>query len=433
MTNFKNLFVKSLSMGLHPGLGEGEKFVLRVATFDGYWSVLLFVFYTIYSYVNNLYPMVYLHMVYLLLVLIGLYSIYKHHYDLGRVIIHLTGLSAIFLTADAVGTNSGYEFYYFVQIIMPHISFSLNEIWKGAILSTVACLALITQQIIGTGIFFEITPVPASDKIIALVSVMFFTLSVLIVARWKLLLVRTEIDEQHSELTHSANLIALGEMSGGIAHEINNPLQSISLQVTVLREKLKDSNNFSEDIHQHLGKIDGMVFKMSRMVQGLKDLSRRDDSKGDEDYYFSKVLDDVLVISTERLKEHGIKLSIIGDTTFKLSGNSLQISQVLINLLNNAIDAVQHFEEKWIKIDIAEKNRFVQVCVTDSGHGISADVVEKMMKPFFTTKEPNKGTGLGLSISKSILEKNKGSLYYDSTGPNTRFVMLLPISDVPIG
>jgi signal transduction histidine kinase len=99
---------------------------------------------------------------------------------------------------------------------------------------------------------------------------------------------------------------------------------------------------------------------------------------------------------------------------------------VALNLLNNAFDAIQSLEEKWIKISFSDIGDWVKIIVTDSGPGIPFDVQMKMMQPFYTTKEIGKGTGLGLSISKGIIERHNGRLYLDNTSPNTQFVIALP-------
>lgn len=105
-----------------------------------------------------------------------------------------------------------------------------------------------------------------------------------------------------------------------------------------------------------------------------------------------------------------------------------QISQVLLNLLSNAIDAVEKSNEKWIELRGFTRDHSVFITVTDSGKGIPPVVASRLMEPFFTTKEVGKGTGLGLSISKRIIEEYRGQLYYDTSSPQTRFVIELPIS-----
>lgn len=421
MLKLKALFNRSLSFGVHSGLSEAKKFAIKIATFDAIGSVLAMFFYVLYSFENNLFPLAYVHLTCLLLVLLGLLLLYKRFYDSARYLIALAGIADIFVTTDSVGPNAGYEFYYFTQILIPYITWSIDERWwKGTLLSGISCVLLVVQQTVGTGIFFETTEVPKEDKIVAIIVVMIYTFFVLIVARWKLFFAQRNINNQQNELIHSTSLISLGEMAGGIAHEINNPLQSLSLQIRIMKEKVED--------HQQLDLMQNTITKMGRMVQGLKDLVRKDEGRLDGEFVFTKMIEDVLYISTHRLQKHEIQLSLIGEDDYLLKGNATQISQVFINLLNNAIDAIKNLDSRWIRITIQPKSDYLHIAVTDSGNGIDPEVAGKIMQPFFTTKGPTQGTGIGLSISKSIIEKNMGSLNYDPHALNTTFVVLLPLS-----
>jgi signal transduction histidine kinase len=104
-----------------------------------------------------------------------------------------------------------------------------------------------------------------------------------------------------------------------------------------------------------------------------------------------------------------------------------EISQVIINLLFNAHDAIKKLTDRWMKIYIEEDNNFILIKITDSGEGIDINIVEKIMQPFFSTKEIGKGTGLGLSLSFEIIKKHNGFLFYDPDAKNTTFVIKLPI------
>jgi signal transduction histidine kinase len=103
-----------------------------------------------------------------------------------------------------------------------------------------------------------------------------------------------------------------------------------------------------------------------------------------------------------------------------------EISQVLLNLLNNAFDAVEDLPQRWVKIDVKEVDDQVNLTVTDSGQGIDVALRDKIMQPFFTTKPVGKGTGLGLSISSGIVESHHGKFVLDPKSPFTSFQMTLP-------
>jgi signal transduction histidine kinase len=419
----KNLFIRSLSIGVYPGMEDEKRFALQVATLDGYWSAVTFFFYIIHSYQNNLGPLWKIHSLLLASMIIGLFLIYKRRPDSGRVYIHLAGLFGIFIVVDAFGVNSGIEYYYFTSVFVPHITFTLEEYWKGAILSAISCIVFVAQQILGMGLLISPIHSPANEKLIAIVFVLCFTLSVLMVVRWRLSVAKKEISIKHAELVHASNMIALGEMSATIAHEINNPLQSLSLQLTVLKDDVHETK------HDLIKKMNETIYKMGNMIHSLKHLSNKDHDLPKEKFILSEVIKDVIRTSSDKMKEHGINLYIEGNSLFSVRGHSLQFTQVLVNLLNNSVEAVRELDDKWIRIEVAEKSQFLQVSVTDSGKGIPDEISSKIMNPFFTTKVNGGGTGLGLSISRSILEKNKGRLYYDTNAENTKFIMLLPLED----
>ena len=103
-----------------------------------------------------------------------------------------------------------------------------------------------------------------------------------------------------------------------------------------------------------------------------------------------------------------------------------QISQALLNLLNNSFDAVANLSHAWVRLDVVERDGSVELSVTDSGKGIAPELREKILQPFFTTKELGQGVGLGLSISNGLIESHRGMLRMDTRSSNTRFVVTLP-------
>jgi len=111
---------------------------------------------------------------------------------------------------------------------------------------------------------------------------------------------------------------------------------------------------------------------------------------------------------------------------------SVEISQVFLNLINNAADAIRDLDQKWIAVEATVKNNMLEIRLTDSGKGIEPEIAVKMMQPFFTTKPVDQGTGLGLSISSGIIEEHRGRLWLDDEASNTSFVFQVPVaSDTP--
>jgi C4-dicarboxylate-specific signal transduction histidine kinase len=138
-----------------------------------------------------------------------------------------------------------------------------------------------------------------------------------------------------------------------------------------------------------------------------------------------KIVGSTLELCTERFRNHQIELRVGEIPEIELVCREVQIAQILLNLLNNAFDAVLQEPEKWVALEIVVRPEAIEFSVTDGGAGIPESVRANMMNPFFTTKPVGQGTGLGLSISSGIAEEHAGSLRFDSTAPHTRFVLTL--------
>ena len=395
---------------------------IQIATLDSYWTLIVTSFYIYFSLSRHHDPVLFIQIGAFIFTVLGIFLIVKGFYDSARYLVHGVGLIQIYLSADAAGPNSGAEFFYFTSIAIPFVTFGFEEQWKGLLQTFLAVIFLSVQQIVGTGIFFPIEEFTSTDKLNAMLFVVSYFILVFSVVRWQVKRAQAEISKQQDEIIHSSNMIVLGEMSAGIAHEINNPLQSLSLQVSIL----KDGLDVEHPNYRQLTKMGETIQKIGKMVQDLKNMAKTNPQEQPETFKFDKLLEDVIFASSDKLNANGTKLFINGDMGHEVKGHPKQISKVLQSLLNNSVEAIQHSPDKWIRIEMVEKSSFLQVCVTDSGERISQEVANKMMKPFFSTKNSNKGSGLGLSVSKTIIEKNNGSLFYDNNSPNTRFVILLP-------
>lgn len=230
---------------------------------------------------------------------------------------------------------------------------------------------------------------------------------------------------QQLKLYNSAKLAALGEMAGGVAHEINNPLGIVHGKANQLIRHINNQSYTAEIGLRELKKIVEMTERVSKILTGLRSFSRNADKDPFAKIDMGTITNNVLSLCAEKFKYHQIELRLNIDPQLFFECRSVQIEQVLLNLLNNAHDAVLPLKEKWVSVETKDLGDALQISVTDSGQGISPEVAAKLMQPFFTTKEVGRGTGLGLSISKGIVEDHGGSLTLDASSPNTRFVIRL--------
>lgn len=236
-----------------------------------------------------------------------------------------------------------------------------------------------------------------------------------------------QLEEAQASMVASSRLSAIGEMASGMAHEINNPLQIIHGKVHQLRMQSESGKLDLARLTRDTEVIESTVLRIARIIKGLRSIAREGTSDPLELAHVKNVVNETLELCATRLKNHGVDLrvgEIPDDLTMECSPT--QIGQVLLNLLNNAYDAIEGLDEKWIAIEVEDNGQHVRMLVTDSGGGIPSTIRKKIMEPFFTTKEVGKGTGLGLSISKGIVERHSGTLTVDASHPNTRFVVTVP-------
>ncbi len=249
------------------------------------------------------------------------------------------------------------------------------------------------------------------------------------------------IENQRAALEHSSRLSSLGEMAGGVAHEINNPLAIISGVGERLANLVDEAETSTVGIDgsqlRHLSEIlTRTVQRVARIVSGLRDFSRDGTKDPIEAVPVIQLIDETLGLCAERFHAHGVELVVDPIATELVTDcQPVRVAQVLINLLNNAFDAV--FSQKSIKREIrihaqhSADGKFVEIYVCDSGPGVDPMIADRIMLPFFTTKPLGKGTGLGLSISRGICEAQGGALHFvrDSAKlPGACFVVQLPVS-----
>ena len=240
-----------------------------------------------------------------------------------------------------------------------------------------------------------------------------------------------QLQEKTAALISTSKFSALGEMSAAFAHEVNTPLATILLRTEQIANSINSNNPKKDEITlQSLSSIQETINTISKIIQGLKTISRQSDNDPMTLNSALSLAHDTLALCSEKLKIHSIEATTVvkaeSADNLNFYCRPAEIIQVLINLICNASDAIAELKNPWIQIVIEDLKNDVKVSVIDSGHGIPMAVQEKMMSPFFTTKPVGKGTGLGLSISKRIITNHKGKLFVDNTHNNTCISFQIP-------
>ena len=228
-------------------------------------------------------------------------------------------------------------------------------------------------------------------------------------------------------LLQSAKLASLGEISTGLAHEINSPISEISMIAERVKRRYLKGN--TEELNGTMDQIINSVKHVSSLIESLRRVTRHSDQDEFELTHIQDIIEDVMGLGYERYTQGGVKMDIeyINNSAHvQIECQRLQISQVLINLINNAFAVVKSLDHKWVKIVIEENKKTLILSITDSGLGIKAEIQQKMFNPMFTSKAIGEGSGLGLSISSSIIKKHNGTLVYDENSKHTCFIITLP-------
>jgi C4-dicarboxylate-specific signal transduction histidine kinase len=233
---------------------------------------------------------------------------------------------------------------------------------------------------------------------------------------------------QRKQINTSAKFAALGEMAAGIAHEINNPLASIKNLSGQLQEVLDDEPLDKPLVKEMAAKVERTTDRIAKIIASMRTFARNGSQDPIQPFHLGQMIEDTLAFCGQRLVESGTELRIASSAQGDIyaMGRSTEISQVVLNLLSNAHDAISDNKEKWIEISARELPDTVEIQITDSGHGVSPEMQAKIFEPFFTTKAAGKGTGMGLSISFGIVQAHGGQLKLDPHCPHTRFVIQLP-------
>jgi len=243
----------------------------------------------------------------------------------------------------------------------------------------------------------------------------------------------TEVRRSQLQLMQSAKMATLGEMATGLAHEINQPLNVMSMAIVNVLKRLGNGDVQIDYLQDKLKRIDAQVQRAARVVDHMRVFGRRSEIE-QQPFNPAQAVDGTLALLAEAMHGKGVELRI-SDFGFEVlvQGYADQLEQVLINLMVNARDALLGKREKqpefqpWIALYARRDAHKVRIWVEDNGGGIDPRLLERIFEPFFTTKPVGVGTGLGLSVSYGIVENMGGYLSVENSPEGARFCIELPI------
>lgn len=237
-----------------------------------------------------------------------------------------------------------------------------------------------------------------------------------------------ELSQARDELIQAAKLAAIGQLSAGINHELNQPLTAIRFYAGNARTFLDKSR--TEEVRENLGHIDGLADRMARIITQLK-LFARKSSGAPVPVSMNAVIEGALTLLAPRLnREEVAVIRHIPDQDIYCLGDMVRLEQVLVNLLNNAMQAMEEQDSPQLEISVRLREGRVEAAVRDNGPGIARADLSQIFDPFFTTKEVGEGLGLGLSISLRIVEELGGTMRAENH-PDGGAVFTVSLKEAP--
>lgn len=238
-----------------------------------------------------------------------------------------------------------------------------------------------------------------------------------------------ELRDKQGQLVQAGKLATLGELTTGVAHELNNPLNNIGLYLGNCIDLIDMGQIDTRQMLRDLRSASQQVRKATEIIGHLRTFGRAA-PVGQESIAVNQVIRRALSLVQEQFRIRQITVDLDLDPADPLvAGSPIQLEQVFINLLTNARDALADAPRKLIRIASTMSNDLVTVIFSDTGPGIPNGFEQRIFDPFFTTKEVGKGTGLGLSITYGILKDHKGTITVDtSVKEGATFRIELPLA-----
>ncbi|MDR3346403.1 MAG: PAS domain-containing sensor histidine kinase [Campylobacteraceae bacterium] len=241
--------------------------------------------------------------------------------------------------------------------------------------------------------------------------------------------IRLEVEknrEKDKMMFQQARLASMGEMIGNIAHQWRQPLSELGIILfTVKKLFLKNDALQMEKQYKYAKSV---IERMSKTIEDFRNFFKPTKSK--DDFLMSDVIDEVLSILEGSFSRESVHIDVQVSKTLKIFGYKNELSQAILNIVNNAKDAFKdkNIDNRTVNIAVSKKGNFVHINISDNAGGIKDEVIDKIFEPYFTTKHASSGTGLGLYIVKMIIENSmKGEVIVANKKDGANFEIKIPI------
>ncbi|MBQ49228.1 MAG: hypothetical protein CMP10_17760 [Zetaproteobacteria bacterium] len=238
------------------------------------------------------------------------------------------------------------------------------------------------------------------------------------------------IASQEVELVSRSRLAAVGQLAAGVAHEINNPLAIVVVNMRILQGRAKQNTLKSKDIRRILPMMENGVKRVSNIVAGLLHFSRNESFSLMSPINIYQIIEETIFLFNGDFKKEKIEIdfSEMNSESIVL-GKAIDLKHIMLSLIKNAEEFLirENVESPKIKIESQlNANGYLSLMISNNGPKITQEISEKVFQPFFTTKEVGAGTGLGMSVSYAMMQEHNGNMYVDMNKNYTTFVLEFP-------
>ncbi|MBV6647792.1 MAG: GHKL domain-containing protein [Cyclobacteriaceae bacterium] len=436
------MFKKLVSLGVTDKLKIEQAQIVRLTNIVAMIPLIAYMFYVGYGFYFKQYFSSLLSGSMILLTFLALYFNWQERYGLSKTILFFLNSFSLWVTYHVFNVDySALTSYFPILFCLPFFFHLPTERRYLLIAGAFPVLSIILSFLLPRQVIYQVNLPPDVAALSNTFHILFSfgltflvlyavfknrnaTQRKLVVARERAELALKQLKETQTQLIHSEKMASLGTLIAGVSHEINNPLNYINGGVDGLRKEIKTIPKESQSaIEQPIALIRQGLDRASGIVKSLNNFSRQSGDLNEQCDLIDILENCLSILSSQMVEKINVRRNYT-DREIIIKGNSGKLHQVIINVLSNAIHAIEDVGE--IEIDV-QKSKDVQVSIRDNGCGISKEDLLKIQDPFFTTKEPGKGLGLGLYISHQIVAEHRGSIHFDSTQHiGTQVIITLP-------